>query len=262
LSQNDDFGLASDVDVVTTLVFEEDAMASTIKRTSCGYDSVILPLNTQIPLLPVEYASDLAPVDCESRDHDAGYLFDLGENYWQISGCPRANDVSIVKKVSEESQIFTNGSFSITSPAITDLVATSDVCMTHFETITPATPTYDRSEVTVITVAHHGGYDNDLVQLVRFNIEGVGLQPGAYSFEPGVLLDPGTFKAEVRSTPIINAIIQPDGIEFLRVLSGNLTLTEISPQRIAGEYILGVTTNTLTVQAELSGSFDVELEDI
>jgi len=74
-----------------------------------------------------------------------------------------------VKKVSEESQGFNNRSFSIRSPELTELVAASDVCMMYFETITPSTPTYDLSETTVITVAHHGGYGSDVEQLVRFN---------------------------------------------------------------------------------------------
>jgi len=77
LSQNEDLELSADVDVVTTLASEDATIAFTIKRTSYGYDSVTLPLNTQISLLPVEYGRDLSSVDCESRDYDAGYLFDL-----------------------------------------------------------------------------------------------------------------------------------------------------------------------------------------
>jgi len=62
LSQNEDLGLSADVDVVTTLAFEDAAIAFAIKRTSYGYDSVTFPLNTQISLLPVEYGRDLSSV--------------------------------------------------------------------------------------------------------------------------------------------------------------------------------------------------------
>lgn len=66
----------------------------------------------------------------------------------------------------------------------------------------------------------------------------------------------------VQSQPIIDDILTPDGIEFLLVRSGELILSEISPNRIAGNYRLGVTTNILTIETELTGNFDVTLEDI
>ena len=66
----------------------------------------------------------------------------------------------------------------------------------------------------------------------------------------------------VQSQPIIDDILTPDGIEFLLVRSGELILSEIPPNRIAGNYRLGVTTNILTIETELTGNFDVTLEDI
>ncbi len=177
--------------------------------------------------------------DSDDTDSCDPEITQLGDNHWKASNCPAEGDYVVYKKLSSDTD-FSDGTLTVVEEGIDS----ANACLFSSKT------TGGSFDVESFAVSVYSPEQTSLM----FSITNGSIEAKTYSGSE--------FSVVITSASLADQIGATGGFISVLPTGSTLTIDEITTTGFKGTYSLDLTTDFTTVATTITGSFDVNIDDI